>query len=133
MGNILGSFNLDLALTALERQGRGAAALDAEGHDAEQPDGGDQAGRPDPDPDHGHNTASVTFKDAALTLKVTPQITDAGTIILNLEVENNSPDYGEPSVDGHPADQHAVGEDASCWSRTGRRRWSAASSRARRR
>jgi hypothetical protein len=36
-----------------------------------------------------------------LTLKVTPQITDAGTVILELEVENNSPDYAN-RVNGIP-------------------------------
>ena len=29
-----------------------------------------------------------------LTLKVTPQITSAGTVLLKVEVENNSPDFG---------------------------------------
>ncbi len=36
-----------------------------------------------------------------LTLKVTPQITDAGTVILNLEVENNSADFAN-IVNGIP-------------------------------
>src|SRR5207244_3876528 len=40
-----------------------------------------------------NNTVTVIFKDAVLTLKVTPQITEAGTVILTLEVENNSPDF----------------------------------------
>ncbi len=44
---------------------------------------------------------TVTFKDAVLTLKVTPQITDAGTVILNLEVENNSADFAN-LVNGIP-------------------------------
>ena len=44
---------------------------------------------------------TTQFKDAALTLKVTPQITDAGTIILNLEVENNSADFAN-KVNGIP-------------------------------
>ena len=48
-----------------------------------------------------NNTVSVQFKDAVLTLRVTPQITDAGTVILDLEVENNAPDYGR-SVNGIP-------------------------------
>ena len=29
---------------------------------------------------------------------MTPQITDAGTVILDLEVENNAPDFAEPST-----------------------------------
>ena len=48
-----------------------------------------------------NNTVTVTFKDAVLTLKVTPQITDAGTVILNLEVENNSADFAN-LVNGIP-------------------------------
>ena len=40
-----------------------------------------------------NNTVTVTFKDAVLTLKVTPQITDAGTVILTLEIENNQADF----------------------------------------
>jgi type IV pilus assembly protein PilQ len=40
-----------------------------------------------------NNTVTVTFKDAALTLKVTPQITAAGTVIMKIAVENASPDF----------------------------------------
>jgi type IV pilus assembly protein PilQ len=35
----------------------------------------------------------VTFKDAALSLRVTPQITGAGTVIMKIVVENASPDF----------------------------------------
>jgi type IV pilus assembly protein PilQ len=48
-----------------------------------------------------NNTVTVQFKDAVLTLKVTPQITDAGTVILSLEVENNSADFAN-LVNGIP-------------------------------
>jgi type IV pilus assembly protein PilQ len=34
---------------------------------------------------------TVTFKDAALTLKVTPQITAANTVIMQITLENASP------------------------------------------
>jgi type IV pilus assembly protein PilQ len=40
-----------------------------------------------------NNTVTVTFKDAALTLKVTPQITAAGTVIMKISVENAAPDF----------------------------------------
>ena len=40
-----------------------------------------------------NNTVTVTFKDAALTLKVTPQITAANTVIMQISVENASPDF----------------------------------------
>src|SRR4030095_9813965 len=48
-----------------------------------------------------NNTVTVQFKDAVLTLKVTPQITDAGTVILNLNVENNTADFAN-LVNGIP-------------------------------
>jgi type IV pilus assembly protein PilQ len=42
-----------------------------------------------------NNTVTVTFKDAALTLRVTPQITAANTVIMNIFLENATPDYSE--------------------------------------
>jgi type IV pilus assembly protein PilQ len=40
-----------------------------------------------------NNTVTVSFKDAALTMKVTPQITSANTVIMKISVENASPDF----------------------------------------
>jgi type IV pilus assembly protein PilQ len=101
MGNILGSFNLDVALTALERQGRGrllsTPKVTTQNNQAAEIKQGVQI----PIQTLANNTVTVQFKDAVLTLKVTPQITDAGTVILNLEVENNSPDYAN-RVNGIP-------------------------------
>ena len=48
-----------------------------------------------------NNTVTVTFKDAALTLKVTPQITAANTVIMRISLENASPDFSR-SVNGIP-------------------------------
>ena len=48
-----------------------------------------------------NNTVTVTFKDAALTLKVTPQITAANTVIMRISVENASPDFSR-SVNNIP-------------------------------
>ncbi|HJU43541.1 MAG TPA: type IV pilus secretin PilQ, partial [Vicinamibacterales bacterium] len=44
-----------------------------------------------------NNTVTVTFKDAALTLQVTPQITAANTVIMQIFLENATPDYSETS------------------------------------
>jgi type IV pilus assembly protein PilQ len=100
-GNILGSFNLDLALTALERQGRGrllsTPKVTTQNNQAAEIKQGLQI----PIQTVANNTVTVQFKDAVLTLKVTPQITDAGTVILNLEVENNSADFAN-LVNGIP-------------------------------
>jgi len=45
--------------------------------------------------------ATVTYVDAFLRLTVTPQITSEGTIFLNVDVENTTPDFGR-QVQGNP-------------------------------
>jgi len=101
MGNILGSFNLDVALTALERQGRGRLLSTPKVTTQNNQSAEIKQGVQIPIQTLANNTVSVQFKDAVLTLRVTPQITDAGTVILSLEVENNSPDYAN-RVNGIP-------------------------------
>jgi type IV pilus assembly protein PilQ len=101
MGNVLGSFNLDLALTALESQGRArllsTPKVTTQNNQAAEIKQGVQI----PIQTVANNTVTTQFKDAVLTLKVTPQITDAGTVILTLEVENSNADFGR-SVNGIP-------------------------------
>ncbi len=101
MGNILGSFNLDVALTALERSGRGRLLSTPKVTTQNNQEAEIKQGVQIPIQTLANNTVSVSFKDAVLTLKVTPQITDAGTVILNLEVENNSADFAN-TVNGIP-------------------------------
>jgi type IV pilus assembly protein PilQ len=101
MGNVLGSFNLDVALTALERQGRTRLLSSPKVTTQNNKSAEIKQGVQIPIQTLANNTVSVQFKDAVLTLRVTPQITDAGTVILDLEVENNAPDYGR-SVNGIP-------------------------------
>jgi type IV pilus assembly protein PilQ len=45
--------------------------------------------------------STVTYVDAFLRLTVTPQITSEGTIFLNVDVENTTPDFGR-EVQGNP-------------------------------
>jgi len=101
LGNILGNFNLDVALTALEQQGRGRVlstpkVTTQNNHAAEI-----KQGVQIPIQTVANNTVTVSFKDAVLTLKVTPQITEANTVILDLSVENNTPDFAN-RVNGIP-------------------------------
>ena len=65
-----------------------------------------------------NNTVTVTFKDAVLTLKVTPQITEAGTVILKVEVENNAADFanlvnGIPPINTQSAKTQVLVQDGS--------------------
>lgn len=50
-----------------------------------------------------NNTISVQFIDAVLELQVTPQITNEGTIFLNIHVENTQIDPSIPRIQGTPA------------------------------
>jgi type IV pilus assembly protein PilQ len=101
MGNILGSFNLDVALTALERQGRGRLLSTPKVTTQNNMEAEIKQGLQIPIQTVANNTVTVQFKDAVLTLKVTPQITEAGTVILQLSVENNSADFAN-LVNGIP-------------------------------
>jgi type IV pilus assembly protein PilQ len=101
LGNILGNFNLDLALTALERQGRGRLLSTPKVTTQNNQPAEIKQGVQIPIQTVANNTVTVTFKDAVLTLKVTPQITEAGTVILTVDVENNSADFAN-LVNGIP-------------------------------
>ena len=48
-----------------------------------------------------NNTVTVQFRDAALTLRVTPQITAANTVIMLISVENSQADFRR-AVNGIP-------------------------------
>jgi type IV pilus assembly protein PilQ len=93
LGNIIGSFNLDAALTALERQGRGRLLSSPKVTTQNNQSAEIKQGVQIPIQTVANNTVTVQFQDAVLTLEVTPQITAEGTVILDVEVENNSADF----------------------------------------
>jgi type IV pilus secretin PilQ/predicted competence protein len=101
LGNILGNFNLDVALTALESQGRGRLLSSPKVTTQNNQSAEIKQGVQIPIQTIANNTVTVQFKDAVLTLRVTPQITEAGTVILGLEVENNAADFSR-EVNGIP-------------------------------
>jgi len=94
MGNILGSFNLDAALTAAENSGRAriisTPRITTQNKVAAEIKQGVQI----PYQTVSNGTVTVAFKDAGLSMKVTPQITDAGTVFMQVVVDNSSPDFG---------------------------------------
>ncbi len=94
MGNILGSFNLDAALTAAENSGKAriisTPRITTQNKVAAEIKQGVQL----PYQTVSNGTVTVAFKDAGLSLKVTPTITDAGTVLMQVVVDNSSPDFG---------------------------------------
>ena len=64
-----------------------------------------------------NNTISVQFLTFSLKLTVTPQITDVGTILLSVQIENSEPDFaravnGIPSVRTQQAQTQVLDEPA---------------------
>jgi type IV pilus assembly protein PilQ len=103
LGSINGAFNLDIALSALESSGKGrilsTPRLTTQNNQPAEVAQGVQFAIPVT----ANNTVSVQFRDATLSLRVTPQITAANTVIMNVELANNSVDFanqvqGVPSV-----------------------------------
>ena len=102
LGSINGAFNLDVALSALERSGKGRILSTPRVTTQNNVEAEITQGVQIPVQTEANNTVTVTFKDAALTLKVTPQITAANTVIMQITLENASPgalvDTGSASI-----------------------------------
>ncbi len=101
LGAVNGAFNLDVALSALERTGKGRVLstprLTTQNNIQAEVAQGVQI----PIQTVANETVTVTFKDAVLVLRVTPQITAAGTVIMKVEIENATADFSR-QVNGIP-------------------------------
>ncbi|HZT78055.1 MAG TPA: type IV pilus secretin PilQ [Vicinamibacterales bacterium] len=101
LGSVNGAFSLDVALSALESSGNGrilsTPRVTTQNNVAAEMTQGQQI----PIQTVANQTVTVTFKDAALTLKVTPQITAASTVIMSISLENSSPDFSK-AINGIP-------------------------------
>jgi type IV pilus assembly protein PilQ len=94
LGAINGAFNLDVALSALEDTGQARLLSTPRVTTQNNIEAQITQGVQIPIQTVANNTVTVTFRDAALTLLVTPQITAANTVIMRITVENASPDFG---------------------------------------
>ncbi|MBA3885360.1 MAG: type IV pilus secretin PilQ, partial [Acidobacteria bacterium] len=101
MGSINGAFNLDVALAALERTGKGRVLSTPRLTTQNNVEAEVAQGIQIPIQTVANNTVTVSFKDAVLTLKVTPQITSANTVIMKVTLENATPDFSR-EVNGIP-------------------------------
>ena len=94
MGSVNGALNLDVVLSALESQGElsiiSSPRVTTQNNVQAEILQGDQI----PYQTVANNTVTVQFKEAALTLRVTPQITAANTVIMQVELENSFADFG---------------------------------------
>ncbi len=103
VGNIFDTFLLDAAITAGESTGQAKLISQPKLTTQNNSPGSITQGLRFPVQVIANNTVTVQFQNAALTLTVTPQITSEGNIVLDLKVENNTPDFahqvmGIPSI-----------------------------------
>ena len=116
LGSINGAVNLDVALSALEQQGQGRVLSTPRVATQNNVEAEITQGVQIPIQTVANNTVTVTFRDAALTLKVTPQITAANTVIMQISVENASPDFSRsvnniPPIDTQRANTRVLVSD----------------------
>jgi type IV pilus assembly protein PilQ len=102
LGAINGAFGIDVAITALEKEGKvkilSTPRVTTQNNKQAEVTQGFQV----PIQTVQNNTVSVEFKDAALNLLVTPQITGANTVIMKIVLENGQPDFSR-AVNGNPS------------------------------
>jgi type IV pilus secretin PilQ/predicted competence protein len=103
VGNIFDTFLLDAAITAGESKGQAKLISQPKLITQNNSPGSITQGLRFPVQVVANQTVTVQFQNAALTLTVTPQITSEGNIVLDLRVENNTPDFtrqvqGIPSI-----------------------------------
>jgi type IV pilus assembly protein PilQ len=91
MANILGSFNLDVALTAAENQGLLKIISSPKVTALTNTAASIQSGTQIPVQTNVNNTTTVIYVDATLKLTVTPQITAEGTVLLDVDVMKREP------------------------------------------
>lgn len=94
MSNVLGTFTLDLALNAAEAEGLvkviSAPRVMTQDNVAAQIQSGFQI----PLQTRINFTTTISYVDATLSLSVTPQITEAGTVIMDIAVQKLEPAVG---------------------------------------
>jgi type IV pilus assembly protein PilQ len=91
LGNILNTFNLDIALTAAENQGLLKIISSPKVTSLTNTPALIQSGVQIPVQTTVNNTTTVIYVDATLKLDVTPQITAEGTILLTVNVTKREP------------------------------------------
>src|SRR5688572_20448771 len=116
LGSINGALNLDVALSALERSGQGRILSTPRVSTQNNIEAEIMQGVEIPIQTVANNTVTVTFRDAALILRVTPQITAANTVIMRIVVENAAPDFSRavnliPPIDTQRANTQVLVAD----------------------
>ncbi len=100
-GNVMDTIRIDMAISALETSGQGRIISCPSITTQNNKQAEIVQGRQIPVQTVANFTTSTRFVNAALELRVTPQITAEGTIIMNIEIRNNAADFAN-LVNGIP-------------------------------
>jgi type IV pilus assembly protein PilQ len=116
LGSINGAVNLDVALSALEEMGQGRILSTPRVSTQNNIEAEIMQGLQIPIQTIANNTVTVTFREAALILRVTPQITAANTVIMRIVVDNSAADFsrvvgGIPPIDTQRANTQVLVAD----------------------
>jgi type IV pilus assembly protein PilQ len=101
LANVLDTFRVDMAITALETEGTGKIISSQRVTAQNNKEAYINQGRQIPVQTTANFTVSTQYVNAGLELRVTPQITADGTIIMTLDIQNNAADFGN-LVNGIP-------------------------------
>jgi type IV pilus assembly protein PilQ len=99
--NVLDTFRLDVALSGLETSGNGRIISSPKVTTQNNQAAEIVQGRQIPVQTVANFTVTTRYVNAALELRATPQITAEGTIIMNIEIQNNAADFAN-LVNGIP-------------------------------
>jgi len=99
--NVLDTFRLDVAISALETSGNGRIISSPSVTTQNNQEAEIIQGRQIPVQTVANFTVTTRYINAALELRATPQITAEGTIIMHLELRNNAADFAN-LVNGIP-------------------------------
>jgi len=100
-GNVLDTFRLDMAISALETSGEGRIISSPTITTQNNQEAEIIQGRQIPVQTVANFTVTTRYVNAALELRATPQITSEGTIIMHIEIQNNAADFAN-LVNGIP-------------------------------
>jgi type IV pilus secretin PilQ/predicted competence protein len=101
LANVLDTFRVDLAISAMETEGNGKIVSIQRLTAQNNKEAYLNQGRQIPVQTQANFTVTTQYVNAGLELKATPQITAEGTIIMTLDIQNNAADFGN-LVNGIP-------------------------------
>jgi type IV pilus assembly protein PilQ len=101
LANILDTFRLDMAISALETSGNGRIVSSQRVTAQNNKEAYINQGRQIPVQTQANFTVTTQYVNAGLELRATPQITADGTIIMTLDIQNNAADFAN-LVNGIP-------------------------------